>query len=1071
MPLEANATPTSAVHFGRVVRRLGTCGFDHGAALSRRGQPGPNAAEPPEPMQSPKIAVSGITIAWQPGEGTCTFEGLPVAMMWVDTTLKGLMEGVRAMVGTKRYQLALQAEGRNSVEQDWEVISRCPTFEEGFRAIATIAAVAGWGRWELLSIDRIRCECRFRATSTWESRFCRATGVQCESAMLAGKLAGYGSKLFGFNCWADQVSVIARGDAYDEFYVHRSDRTVEDEIQSLVRSDEATRRDLAAALEQLRRESARTRASEARLQAVFEHANDGLILTKDGVIVDANRKALEMFGCTRDEFRGRSPPELSPRVQPDGMPSSRKGREKMDAALAGDAQVFEWRHRRLDGTPFDTEVSLNRVELPDGLHLQSVLRDISERKRAAAQLRLFKLATDSSTDLVAAVDREYKYLFANRAYLDWHHKSDAQVAGCAFSDIIGEEPFQRLKPQLDRCLRGENVRFETTREYPELGIRHMEASYFPLRGNDAVILGVVGIARDVTSARQAETALQYEADFRKVLGEISNHLISLAPPDIDAGINRALGAAGEFVGADRSYVLRFDSGNGTSITTHEWCRDGVVSPGNLRGLSVEGYEAIVEELVGRFPVAIPDVGRMPNGPARRALEAQGIRSMLLIPLPAGGRFAGTVGFEFVRATRELAEKTVSLLEFTAATLSSALERQRMEGEKARLEEQLRQSQKMEAVGRLAGGVAHDFNNMLCAIMGQAELLLGDLPADHTNRDAIGQIVDAARRAANLTQQLLAFSRKQVVQPRLVDLNSVVENLHPMLARLIGEHIRLRTSSSSATGRVRVDPNQVEQIVVNLAVNARDAMPQGGELVIETIDTILDEAYCNQHPNARPGRYVMLAVSDTGCGMTAEVRERVFEPFFTTKEMGRGTGLGLATVHGIVEQSGGRIEVYSELGKGTSFKVYFRRADDERPASEVVPVASEMEGGPETVLVVEDEEVVRHLAEKALRRLGYTVLVAASGDEAIAAAKAYRERIHLLLTDVVMPRMDGRELARCLRELIPGIKVLYASGYTQDVIAHHGVIDDRLEFLPKPYTVRLLGASVRRALDAEERGGG
>ncbi len=392
------------------------------------------------------------------------------------------------------------------------------------------------------------------------------------------------------------------------------------------------------------------------------------------------------------------------------------------------------------------------------------------------------------------------------------------------------------------------------------------------------------------------------------------------------------------------------------------------------------------------------------------------------------------------------------------------ERKRAEQERERLEEQLRHAQKMEAVGRLAGGVAHDFNNMLCAISGNAELALRRLPAGDRLREPIEAVVAAAARAADLTRQLLAFSRKQVTEPRVIDLNQLISTVHPMLARLLGEDVVLRTVPGERLGRVRADPCQVEQVVLNLAVNARDAMPDGGELVVETADVSLDHDYCTAHGDTTPGAYVMLAVSDTGTGMDAATRSKIFEPFFTTKATGKGTGLGLATVYGIVEQSGGRIEVYSEPGQGTSFKVYFPRVLDEaEPAVSRPRVPTR--GGSETVLVVEDERMVRDVAVRFLERCGYEVLAAESAAEALELARSRRGPIDLLLTDVVMAHVDGHQLASKLSALRPGLKVLYASGYTENVIVHRGVLDPGVQFIAKPYSLDALCTRVREVLDA------
>lgn len=394
------------------------------------------------------------------------------------------------------------------------------------------------------------------------------------------------------------------------------------------------------------------------------------------------------------------------------------------------------------------------------------------------------------------------------------------------------------------------------------------------------------------------------------------------------------------------------------------------------------------------------------------------------------------------------------------------ERKQAEIARAKLEEQLHQAQKMESIGRLAGGVAHDFNNILCAITGNATLVLEDLSSGDPLHESLTEIVSASARASSLTAQLLAFSRKQVIEPRVINLSDLIENLHPMLVRLLGEDTLLKTLPKKDLGRVLADPGQVEQVVLNLAINARDAMPDGGELVIETADILLDEDYRAEHANTKPGNYVMIAVSDTGSGMDAATREKIFEPFFTTKQLGQGTGLGLATVYGIVEQSGGRIEVYSEPGEGTSFKIYFPRVLEEAKPL-VKSSVSKTAGGQETVLVVEDEKMVCRLAVKLLSRRGYQVLSATSPGEAIAMVEQHEGPIDLLLTDVIMPKINGRELADKITELQPEIKVLFTSGYTQNIIAHHGVMDENVEFLAKPYSLEALASRVREVLDRSE----
>jgi PAS domain S-box-containing protein len=386
-------------------------------------------------------------------------------------------------------------------------------------------------------------------------------------------------------------------------------------------------------------------------------------------------------------------------------------------------------------------------------------------------------------------------------------------------------------------------------------------------------------------------------------------------------------------------------------------------------------------------------------------------------------------------------------------------------ERQRLEEQLRQAQKMEAVGRLAGGVAHDFNNLLTAILGSAELLLSRLGPDHPERVEAEEIRKAAMWAANLTRQLLAFSRQQVLDPQVFDLSAVVADMDKMLRRLIRADIVFRSQLAPDLGAVRADPGQIEQVIMNLAVNACDAMPDGGTLRIETSNVDLDAGHEQEHVPAVPGRYVMLTVSDTGTGMSTTTQAHIFEPFFTTKERGKGTGLGLSTVYGIVKQSDGYVWLESEPGRGTTFKVYLPRVDAPIAIKAPAPDRSASIDGDETVLVVEDQEPVRRLTRRVLETHGYAVLAAADGPEALHVAEHHAGTIHILVTDVVMPGMSGREVGRRLAAERPGMRVLYVSGYADDLIVNHGVLEPGLAFLQKPFTPEALARRVREVLDA------
>jgi two-component system cell cycle sensor histidine kinase/response regulator CckA len=384
-------------------------------------------------------------------------------------------------------------------------------------------------------------------------------------------------------------------------------------------------------------------------------------------------------------------------------------------------------------------------------------------------------------------------------------------------------------------------------------------------------------------------------------------------------------------------------------------------------------------------------------------------------------------------------------------------------DRVRLEAALRQAQKMEAIGSLASGIAHDFNNLLTAILGFTELTLSQLDGAHPVRPDLEEVEKAATSAAALTRQLLAFSRKQILQPEVLDLNAAVARIEKLLRRTLGENISLLTRLATPLGRVIADSGQIEQVILNLAVNARDAMPAGGTLTIETTNVVLDADYAVHHSDATAGAHVLVAISDTGIGMDATVQTHLFEPFFTTKERGKGTGLGLATVYGIVRQSGGSVSVYSEGGHGTTFKIYLPAAGSAvEPAN---PVRVEPARGTETILLVEDQPEVLAVTRATLERHGYAVIAAATGMEALEQARIHGSTIAMLLTDVVMPGMSGHELATALLHNRPTLRVLYMSGYTDGIIVHHGVLDPDVAFIQKPFTPNALLSRVRERLDA------
>ncbi|MGH7397838.1 MAG: ATP-binding protein [Candidatus Rokuibacteriota bacterium] len=548
------------------------------------------------------------------------------------------------------------------------------------------------------------------------------------------------------------------------------------------------------------------------------------------------------------------------------------------------------------------------------------------------------------------------------------------------------------------------------------------------------------------------------------LVEISGDLSRMQ--ELDSLLGRIAEACGRLVATDW-VVFRLVHGNELVIAGTQERSEYVVTPRLRIGDSLAGQVAATGQ-----PLSVRDPANDPRVLPEHAegMRRFGARGFLGVPAKIGDRVVGVLSFQTRREEGFSAEDIAIATAFAshaAIALENSrllLESRRAYDELAETQGQLEQAQKMDAIGRLAGGIAHDFNNLLTVILGRTDLLLHPLKPEDPMRRGIELIQRTAGRAADLTRQLLAFSRKQVLEGVVLDLGAVTTDMKDMLGRLIGEDIALLTTPTPGLGRVKADRGQIEQVVMNLAVNARDAMPQGGRLILETANVDLDEDYVRRHVGARPGPHVMLAVSDTGSGIPREIQDQIFEPFFTTKEPGKGTGLGLATVYGIVKQSGGYIEVDSEPGRGTTFRIYLPRLDAAAtPADRSTPPGAAA-GGTETILLVEDEEGVRELARDILRASGYTVLEARNGAEALLLCERHQGPLDLLLTDVVMPRMSGRELAERLAPIRHDLSVLYMSGYTDDAVIRHGVLGAGTAFLQKPFTPATLVQRVRETLD-------
>ena len=649
-------------------------------------------------------------------------------------------------------------------------------------------------------------------------------------------------------------------------------------------------------------------------------------------------------------------------------------------------------------------------------------RQVEELTRTQGALQAsedrYRAVVETSPDAITLTDLEGRIVMCNLRAAEIHgYGSCAELAGVSFLELLSPAERERARGFLQAAASGNGFRNVAARFLRKDGTTFPgEMSVSIIRDGNGQPAGIVGLTRDLTERKAAEEALrESEERFRAIC---ENAPLGIALVDLEGFVVQGNPALCRLLGYTREEL----AGMTFAELTHPE--------------DVQADQTLYAELMA---------GRR----GQYQLEKRYLRK-------DGGMVVGQLS---VSAIRDAGGKVL----YALGLMEDITERRRAEQERARLEEQFRQAQKMESVGRLAGGVAHDFNNLLTVINGYSEMLLKRLAPGDPVRARVEQIKRAGDRAAELTQQLLAFSRKQVTQPRLLDLNAVIAESRRMLERLLGEDIELVTISSPALGCVMADPGQIHQVLMNLMVNAHDAMPQGGKLVVETADVELDESFGFDHPGASPGPYVRLAVSDTGTGMDADTLRQVFEPFFTTKGPGKGTGLGLSTVYGIVRQAGGWITAASEPGRGSVFEVYLPAVRCPAATGDTNGVGPEDLRGHETILVVEDEAEVRLLAAEVLENSGYRVLVAATGPEALQAAAAHPEPIHLTLTDVVMPGMNGKELAARLLALRPGMKILYMSGYSGEAVARRGVLDPGVPYIAKPFSSNALAAKVREVL--------
>ena len=634
-----------------------------------------------------------------------------------------------------------------------------------------------------------------------------------------------------------------------------------------------------------------------------------------------------------------------------------------------------------------------------------------ERKRAEERLRLLSSVAEQAGDGMAVADMDGHIIFANRAWAEMHGYEHDELIGKHLSAFHNERQLkEEVKPFNEQVLlKGQHE--------GEVGHKRRDGSEFPtymtttvLRDDHGKVVGLIGAARDITERKRAQAALrESERKYRTLVENIPQKVF--------------------LKDAKSVYV---------SCNEH-YARDLGISPDAVVGKT--DYDFYPEEIADKYRA---DDRRVMESGETKEIEEKYVRDgeeifVYTVKTPVKDETGNTIGVFGVH--EDITERK-------------------------QLQEQFLQAQKMEAIGRLAGGVAHDFNNLLTVVLGYSEMLLHNLK-DGRSRSHVEAISSAAEKAGRLTSQLLAFSSKQMREPRVLNINEVVTEMGKMLRRVIGEDIELVVVLGKDLNHVRIDPGQIEQVIMNLVVNARDAMPDGGKLVIETANVGLDAEYASAHLGVQPGDYVMLAVTDTGHGMDEATQKRVFEPFFTTKEVGAGTGLGLSTVYGIAKQNEGNVWVYSEPEMGATFKVYLPVIKGERATAPVKKMASEIPDGSETILVVEDEEVVRELAKQVLEQKSYKVLTARHGPDALIVSEQYDGTIHLLLTDVVMPEMNGKELAERLKALRSDLRVIYMSGYADAAIFQNGSVPESAAYLQKPFTPDSLLLKLREVLDEPE----